>query len=105
VGHYLGTIGFVTLALNYGAQPFDMQGAIETLATKVGVVLSVIGVLHFASLFTFSRLRWRVRLVAPQDDLADGIVPGRQRPEPQESWAANERGDSPEAWDPKHLQP
>ena len=96
VGFYLGTIGFVTLALKYGAQPVDMPGAIETLATKVGVVLSVIGVLHFMSLFMFSRLRWRVRLVAPQDGLAGAVVPGPQRPEAQESWAGSERPDSRE---------
>ena len=94
VGFYLGTIGFVALALKYGPRPDDMSGAIETLATKVGVVLSVIGVLHFLSLFMFSRLRWRVRLAAPQDGLASAIVPDPQRPEPQESWASPERPDS-----------
>ena len=94
VGFYLGTVGFVALALKYGARPDDMPGAIETLATKVGVVLSVIGVLHFVSLFMFSRLRWRVRLAAPQDGLAGASVPGPQRPEPQESWAGPGRPDS-----------
>lgn len=97
VGFYLGTIGFVALALKYGVRPVDLPGAIETLATKFGVVLSVIGVLHFVSLFTFSRLRWRVRLAAPQDGLASAIVPGPQAPEPQEAWAGPERPDSPNA--------
>ncbi len=96
VGFYLGTIGFVALALKYGARPVDLPGAIETLAMKVGVVLSVIGVLHFMSLFMFSRLRWRVRIAAPQDGLAGAVVPGPQGSEPQESWAGPERPDSRE---------
>ncbi len=78
VGFYMGTIGFVTLALKYGARPVDLPGAIETLATKVGVVLSVIGVLHFMSLFMFSRLRWRVRLAVPQDGLVGAVGPDPQ---------------------------
>ena len=85
VGFYLGTIGFVALALKYGVRPVDMPSAIETVATKVGVVLSVIGVLHFVSLFMFSRLRWRVRLASNQDSLAGAVISGPKRREPQES--------------------
>ena len=94
VGFYLGTIGFVALALKYGVRPVDLPGAIETLATKFGVVLSVIGVLHFVSLFTFSRLRWRVRLAAPQEHSTSPGGSGLQVPESQESWAGPERPDS-----------
>ncbi len=94
VGFYLGTIGFVTLTLKYGASPVDMPGAIEILATKVGVVLVVIGVLHFVSLFMFSRLRWRVRLAAPQEHSTSAGGSGPQRPESQESRAGPERLDS-----------
>ena len=104
VGYYLGTIGFVTLTLKYGARPVDMPGAIEILATKVGIVLSVIGVLHFESLFVFSRLRWRVRLVGPQDGLAGANAPGPERPESQESRAGPETPDSWDVLGPKHPQ-
>ena len=84
VGFYLGTIGFVALALKYGVRPVDMPSAIETVATKVGVVLTVIGVLHFMSLFMFSRLRWRVRLTASEDGLAGAAGPGPQHSDAQE---------------------
>ena len=67
VGFYLLSIGFVSLALKYGARPTDMADAIEALATKVGVVLVVLGGLHFLNLLMFSRLRLRVQLVAPQE--------------------------------------
>ena len=67
VGFYLVSIGFVTVALQYGAESHDIDGAIKSVSTKVGVVLFVLGGLHFVNMFIFSRLRWRVRLVAPQE--------------------------------------
>ena len=79
VGFYLVSIGFVTLVLRYGAEPYDTAGAIEFLSTKVGMVLLVLGGAHFLNLFLLSRLRWRIRLVAPQKQ--ESVAPP---PEPQE---------------------
>jgi hypothetical protein len=59
VGFYLINIGYVTLALKYGAKPHNVQEAIEFLSTKVGLVLVVLGVMHFGNLLTFSRMRRR----------------------------------------------
>ena len=59
VGFYLVNIGFVTLALKYGAKATDAQTALETLSTKVGLVLVVLGFMHFTNLFVFSKLRRR----------------------------------------------
>lgn len=56
VGFYLLNFGYVTLALKYGAKPVDLQGAIEFLATKVGLVLVILGVMHFLNLLVFSQL-------------------------------------------------
>src|SRR5690348_1985066 len=62
VGFYLINLGYVSLALKYGARPTDPAGVIETLSTKVGVVLIVLGVMHFFNLYVFSRLRRRALL-------------------------------------------
>ncbi len=59
VGFYLINIGYVTLALQYGAKPADMTGAIEVLSTKVGLVLLVLGFMHFFNLAVFSKMRKR----------------------------------------------
>ncbi len=59
VGFYLINIGFVCLALKYGARPDDLSGAVEALSTKVGLVLVVLGVIHFFNLAVFSRMRRR----------------------------------------------
>jgi hypothetical protein len=66
VGFYLINIGYVSLALRYGARPVDLQTAIELLSTKVGLVLLVLGGMHFTNMLVFSRLRRRgLRELAP----------------------------------------
>jgi cytochrome c biogenesis protein CcdA len=57
VGFYLVNIGFVTLALKYGAKATDAQTALEILSTKVGLVLVVLGAMHFFNLLVFSKMR------------------------------------------------
>ncbi len=59
VGFYLVNIGFVTLALKYGDKATDAQTALEILSSKVGLVLVVLGVMHFFNLYVFSKLRRR----------------------------------------------
>src|SRR5204862_6486999 len=57
VGFYLINIGFVTLALKYGAHATDTKEAVEMVSTKVGSVLVVLGVMHFFNLYVFARMR------------------------------------------------
>ncbi len=62
VGFYLINVGYVSLALKYGDKPSDLAQAIETLSTKVGLVLLVLGVMHFFNLYVFSKMRRRALL-------------------------------------------
>ncbi|MDB6023215.1 MAG: hypothetical protein JWQ04_3072 [Pedosphaera sp.] len=71
VGFYLINIGFVTLALKYGDKAVDAQTALEALSTKVGLVLVVLGVMHFFNLFVFSKMRRR----ATQNKAVQPILP------------------------------
>ena len=57
VGFYLVNIGYVTLALKYGDKPDTLAEAIEFTSTKVGLVLVVLGAMHFLNLYLFSRMR------------------------------------------------
>ena len=57
VGFYLINIGYVTLALKYGDKPDSLQAAIEFLSTKVGLVLVVLGGMHFFNMFNFDKMR------------------------------------------------
>jgi hypothetical protein len=61
VGFYLVNIGFVTLALKYGDRAVDAQTGLEVLSSKVGLVLVVLGIMHFFNLFVFSNMRRRAR--------------------------------------------
>ena len=57
VGFYLINVGFVALALKYGMAAENAQQAVETLSTKVGVVLLVLGAMHFFNLAVFASMR------------------------------------------------
>ena len=57
VGFYLINIGYVSLALKYGDPARDAQQAIEYLSWKVGIVVVVLGVMHFFNLLVLSK--WR----------------------------------------------
>src|SRR5881394_1149451 len=59
VGFYLINIGFVTLALKYGDKATNAQTGLEILSTKIGLVLVVLGFMHFFNLFVFSKMRRR----------------------------------------------
>jgi hypothetical protein len=57
VGFYLINIGYVTLALKYGDKPTSTQESIEFLSTKIGLVLLILGVMHFFNVFNFAKMR------------------------------------------------
>lgn len=61
VGFYLMNIGFVTTALKYGDKPADLQQAVEFFSTKIGLVLGVLGFMHFMNLAIFSTMRRQAR--------------------------------------------
>ena len=75
VGFYLVNIGYVTLALKYGSKAANLQEALETLSTKVGWVLLVLGGMHFFNLVIFSKMRRRALLhKQPPPVLPQGYV-------------------------------
>ena len=57
VGFYLVNIGFVTLFLKLDRVVLGTTGVFEALSHKIGVVLLVLGAMHFFNLFLFSRVR------------------------------------------------
>src|SRR5678810_358184 len=78
VGFYLVNIGYVTLALKFSQMPVDMQTAIELLSTKIGLVLLVLGAMHFMNMIVFSRMRRRaMRELAPPPVPPQGRIPVR----------------------------
>lgn len=76
VGFYLINVGFVSLYLKLGAEVADVRGLFEALSGKMGVVLLVLGAMHFFNVLIFTRLRRRAELersgppVLPQGTIA-----------------------------------
>jgi hypothetical protein len=86
VGFYLINLGYVSLALKV-ADPVDTtQASVEALSRKLGVVLLVLGGMHFANLYVFSHLRRRAMYGedAPPPVDPDACI----TPEPAGPWAA-----------------
>lgn len=63
VGFYLINFGYVSLALKLGYDIATAREGIEALSVKVGMVLLVLGAMHFFNLLIFSRMRRRASLV------------------------------------------
>lgn len=62
VGFYLVNFGYVTLALTTKQAVTTGAELVEVLSTKVGLVLVVLGILHFANLYVFNAVRRHTRL-------------------------------------------
>ena len=65
VGFYLVNIGYVTLALRTAATLESTRAAIELVCDKIGVVLLVLGTMHFFNLYVFNQLRKRGERTEP----------------------------------------
>lgn len=57
VGFYLVNFGFILLFLKYGQKAADVVSGIEYIATKLGIVMLVLGAMHFGNVFVFNALR------------------------------------------------
>ncbi|MET0931241.1 MAG: hypothetical protein ABWX74_17100 [Aeromicrobium sp.] len=61
VGFYLINLGFVMLYLRSGGEVVDLTALFETLSVKIGVVMLVLGVIHFVNVMVFSSMRRKGR--------------------------------------------
>lgn len=59
VGFYLINVGYVSLMLKENNPPTNLKGSIEILSWKVGLVLLILGGMHFWNLLMFSKMRSR----------------------------------------------
>ncbi|HEY0079141.1 MAG TPA: hypothetical protein VGB73_10880 [Pyrinomonadaceae bacterium] len=85
VGFYLINFGYMTLALKIGYSVETPREGIEALSWKVGMVLLVLGIMHFFNLYVFSRIRRRPH------------TPGWHQPTPKREGFVSFRDDEPQA--------
>jgi len=61
VGFYLINFGYVALALKIGDEIANAKEGIEALSYKIGLVILVLGGMHFFNLLIFQRIHRRPR--------------------------------------------
>jgi hypothetical protein len=82
VGFYLINLGYVAFALKTSSTPVSLRGAIELVSDKLGLVLLVLGLMHFFNLFVFSRVRRRaLESNAPPPFRPDALLASLERPQ------------------------
>lgn len=80
VGFYLINIGFIALFLQLELRPENIEGIFEAISRKVGVVLLVLGGMHFFNLFVFHRINQKTEL----RDAPPPVKPDAYREQAQE---------------------
>ncbi|HZN41584.1 MAG TPA: hypothetical protein VFD82_22450 [Planctomycetota bacterium] len=76
VGFYLVNFGYMSLALKLAERVTTLTTAVEALSYKVGLVLVVLGAMHFFNLFVFSRIRRHKKVLeAPRPVAPDMMLP------------------------------
>lgn len=75
VGFYLINIGYVTEALRSTGEVATARSAIELVSDKIGMVLVVLGAMHFMNLYIFNRLRKRAAADLRPPFRADARIP------------------------------
>ena len=69
VGFYLINIGFVSLFLRMAENPQNAVEAVEFISFKIGVVLVVLGCMHFFNVFNFAKIRRKAKERKVRDEL------------------------------------
>jgi len=59
VGFYLINIGYIALALKTSDPLANVREIIEAESSKIGVVLLILGAMHFFNMFVLARMRRR----------------------------------------------
>jgi hypothetical protein len=61
VGFYLINVGYIAVALKTGEAMTNARELIELESGKIGVVLLILGAMHFFNIFVLGRMRYKAR--------------------------------------------
>jgi len=65
VGFYLINIGYIALALKTSSAMATLREAIELESVKIGIVLLILGAMHFFNILVFAKMRHRTTGIQP----------------------------------------
>lgn len=101
VGFYLINIGFVALYLKVGIEVLAARDVFEVVAAKLGVVLLVLGGMHFFNIFIFTRMRRRGLLRHSPPPIPPTTTVDLSNPAPAAAGASATPAVPPENWTKK----
>lgn len=78
VGFYLVNLGWILLTLQFGSEPTGLAEAIEFLATKIGIVVIVLGAMHFFNMNAIAKFGRKVATWFREGQWAQGAMPADQ---------------------------
>ncbi|MCX5069590.1 hypothetical protein OOJ91_27470 [Micromonospora lupini] len=107
VGFYLLNLGYVTVAMKHSDPVLTTSQAMEELSLKIGLVLLVLGALHFFNVFALGRYRRnRLRQLATHPPIAPiGRLPMPSAPPGPQPVGAYPAGPHPAGGYPAGPQP
>ena len=81
VGFYLVNLGWILLTLRFGSEPQNLAEVLEFLSSKVGLVIVVLGAMHFFNMNAIAKFgrkvgQWLREDVLPNEpqQFEDGVV-------------------------------
>ena len=74
VGFYLLNIGFVLLRMQTSDRVVDLESMIVYLSSSIGLVLVVLGAIHFLNMFLIHKFREAGLRKASQEDLMGSVL-------------------------------
>ncbi|HET7339614.1 MAG TPA: hypothetical protein VFK22_08700 [Candidatus Dormibacteraeota bacterium] len=75
VGFYLVNFGAAAILINTGGTPGDWPDMLKQTVTRIGVVLLVLGFMHFTNVFTLRSIRRRDKKTPPPPPNYNPYVP------------------------------
>ncbi len=74
VGFYLVNVGYIALALKTPYAMNSMRQVIELESVKIGVVLLILGAMHFFNIMVFAKMRHRAQAERPMSPPPPSVV-------------------------------
>ncbi|WP_341719411.1 hypothetical protein QQG74_06610 [Micromonospora sp. FIMYZ51] len=104
VGFYLLNLGYVTVAMRHSGSVGSTSRAMEELSWKIGLVLLVLGALHFFNVYALGRYRRsRLRQLATHPPLAP--IGHLAMPQPATGYLPSQRPQQPHPQQQPQQQP
>lgn len=78
VGFYLVNLGWILLTLRFGVEPQSAAEAVQFLSSKIGLVVVVLGAMHFFNMNAIAKFGRKVGQWLREDSFGNAVEPARE---------------------------